>query len=336
MGRIVFILNKGGRGMKRSLIIFFVCFLTLSFFSFFNGYGESAEKLKFRLDKKIEVPIEKAWAVLKDFKELAKWLPGIENIAYEGEGIGMVRAVKFIGRDIPAREKLIALDDKNYSTTYGAAGGEDGFYYNKDFVSTIKLIKENDNTTLVEWTASYYLKGDYTEEWVDKRMKGFYSLLLNLIEKSYKEKLGMHKLFVTKKIAVPFDNAWKILSDFGELPKWLDNVEKIELEGKGVGMIRSVKFAGREVPAREKLIALDDKNFSTTYGAAGGNDGITYMSNFNSTIKLIKAGENDTIVNWTAGVDPGQGTTVEWINNRLIGFYSDLLDKIEKGYREKK
>src|SRR5262245_48773798 len=62
----------------------------------------------------ISAPVDKVWAIVRDFGNLA-W-GGIPGVTLEGEGIGAVRT--FTSRGVTIRERLEALDDLGHTLSY--------------------------------------------------------------------------------------------------------------------------------------------------------------------------------------------------------------------------
>lgn len=56
---------------------------------------------------------------------------------------------------------------------------------------------------------------------------------------------------------------WAILADFGDI-SWIPGVEKVELEGEGVGMIRHVTAPGMAV-LHERMDAIDPERMILDY-----------------------------------------------------------------------
>jgi hypothetical protein len=63
-------------------------------------------------------------------------------------------------------------------------------------------------------------------------------------------------------LAVPADPVWRLLLDFGAIQKWWPTsgpiqIDRVEVEGQGVGMIRHVYNKGIPTPVSERLDLLD-------------------------------------------------------------------------------
>jgi hypothetical protein len=63
-------------------------------------------------------------------------------------------------------------------------------------------------------------------------------------------------------LAVPAEAVWRLLLDFGAIQKWWPTtgpiqIERVEVEGQGVGMVRHVYNRGMPLPVSERLDLLD-------------------------------------------------------------------------------
>lgn len=67
----------------------------------------------------------------------------------------------------------------------------------------------------------------------------------------------MEQLRVREEIAAPAGMVWEILSDSDRLAERWNAVESCELEGEGIGGVRTLRFVGGD-ELRERLEARDD------------------------------------------------------------------------------
>ena len=75
-------------------------------------------------------------------------------------------------------------------------------------------------------------------------------------------------------INAPRETIWALLMDFGNIEAWWPKdapieIERVELEGSGVGMTRHIYNVGFGTPVSERLDALDTKNFSLNLSIVG-------------------------------------------------------------------
>ena len=104
----------------------------------------------------IDAPIERVWAVLRDFNSHTAWHPIIERSTIEGgepaDQVGCVR--NFTLRDgNHVREQLLALSDDGYVSTYCIL---DATIPLQRYVATVKLSKVTDgNRTFWHWQSTF-------------------------------------------------------------------------------------------------------------------------------------------------------------------------------------
>jgi hypothetical protein len=62
-------------------------------------------------------------------------------------------------------------------------------------------------------------------------------------------------------LAVPAEAVWRLLVDFGAIQKWWPcspvRIDRVEVEGQGVGMVRHIYNEGIPSPVSERLDLLD-------------------------------------------------------------------------------
>jgi hypothetical protein len=63
-------------------------------------------------------------------------------------------------------------------------------------------------------------------------------------------------------LPVPADAVWRLLADFGAIQRWWPQegpiqIEHVEIEGEGIGMIRHIRNKGARGPVSERLDLLD-------------------------------------------------------------------------------
>ena len=104
----------------------------------------------------IDAPIERVWAVLRDFNSHAAWHPIIAESAIEnGESVDQVGCVRnFTLKDgNQVREQLLALSDDDHISTYCIL---DATIPLRRYVATVQLKRVTDgNRTFAEWWAEF-------------------------------------------------------------------------------------------------------------------------------------------------------------------------------------
>ncbi len=75
-------------------------------------------------------------------------------------------------------------------------------------------------------------------------------------------------------ISAPRETIWALLMDFGNIQAWWPKdapieIDRVELEGSGVGMIRYIYNVGFETAVSERLDALDPENHTLQLSIVG-------------------------------------------------------------------
>ena len=73
----------------------------------------------------------------------------------------------------------------------------------------------------------------------------------------------MVEVSIEREFDVNADKLWAILANFGDI-SWIPGIEKVELEGEGVGMIRHVTAPGLP-QLHERMDAIDHENMILDY-----------------------------------------------------------------------
>ena len=104
---------------------------------------------------KINASLDHVWSNLGNFSSL-KPGSGIESVDYKGEGVGMIRSIKLsIGTVI---ERLDHYDSEAKNYGYSIIN-EDSPLPFLNYSATVQLLKNEDNTTTVEWTGTFEPRG---------------------------------------------------------------------------------------------------------------------------------------------------------------------------------
>ena len=103
----------------------------------------------------INASLDLVWSNLGNFAGL-KPGSGIESVDYKGEGVGMIRSIKLsIGTVI---ERLDHYDSEAKNYGYSIIN-EDSPLPFLNYSATVQLLKNEDNTTTVEWTGTFEPRG---------------------------------------------------------------------------------------------------------------------------------------------------------------------------------
>ena len=112
--------------------------------------------IRVRRSAVIDAPIERVWAVLRDFNSHSAWHPAVGPSTIErGEPADQVGCVRnFRLRDGGMiRERLLTLSDYDYQCSYSILESPMGV---ENYVATIKLTPVTEgNRTFAEWWAEF-------------------------------------------------------------------------------------------------------------------------------------------------------------------------------------
>jgi hypothetical protein len=107
----------------------------------------------------IDAPIEKVWGVMRDFNDMPSYHPAIRKSIIEGDGpsdcVGCVRRLTLVEGFV--RERLLCMDDRNYSFSYEII---DGTLPVRGYVAGVRLHRvTHGDRTFAEWWADFEVVG---------------------------------------------------------------------------------------------------------------------------------------------------------------------------------
>ena len=115
----------------------------------------------------ISAPVDKVWAIVRDFGNLA-W-GGISVLTLEGSGVGAVRTFSAVG--VTIRERLETLDELGHSLSYSIV--EPSSIPWTGHLARIALSPQLDGGTHVEWSGRFEPRG-LSEEQVGAIVRGIF------------------------------------------------------------------------------------------------------------------------------------------------------------------
>jgi hypothetical protein len=114
----------------------------------------------------------------------------------------------------------------------------------------------------------------------------------------------MSEVIVKEEIGAPAAVVWEILGDFGGLAKWAEAVSSCEVEGDGIGAVRTLGMPGG-LSLQERLEAYDDGARTLSYAIIGDNP--LPFSNYLSVIRLDENGADACTLEWRGTFEPKSG-----------------------------
>jgi len=125
------------------------------------------------------------------------------------------------------------------------------------------------------------------------------------------------------------EELWAILADFGDI-SWIPGIEKVELEGEGVGMIRHVTAPGMP-QFHERLDAIDHEKMILDYSLPV----VEYLrvKNYRARARVAALEAGRCRLRWSCeaeadGVDEAQATSnAEEFYEMVMTWIGDFLKK---------
>lgn len=229
----------------------------------------------------IDAPVQAVWSVIRDFNALPIWHPAIATSHIEDalspDVVGCIRNFKLQDGTL-VREKLLALDDHNYTFTYDF---QTPCFPVKNYIARIRLYPvTNGDATFAEWEANFDEAPEDAGKYVDIISNavfagGWAALKTYMKKKKVKAPDGRarwkawapNKVWTSAVIHGPVDKVWKRMRDFAGMGAWHPDISKMHmLDG-----VRSDKVSGTRDfyfgagHLHEELIHLDDLERSFSY-----------------------------------------------------------------------
>lgn len=137
----------------------------------------------------------------------------------------------------------------------------------------------------------------------------------------------MVEVSVAREFDVDAGRLWDVLADFGDI-RWIPGIEKVELEGEGVGMIRHVTAPGLP-QLHERLDAIDHERMILDYSLPA----VAYIQvkNYRARAHVMPLGSGRCRLVWSCraepdGIDEAQATAnTEAFYEMVMGWIRDFL-----------
>jgi carbon monoxide dehydrogenase subunit G len=134
----------------------------------------------------------------------------------------------------------------------------------------------------------------------------------------------MARVEVRDEIDAGIDVVWELVSDFGGISRISPEVSSCEVEGRGVGAVRSIVSSGFAV--QERLESLDEGTRSFSYSML---EGPIPFKNYVASVKLTDAGPQRTRISWSGTFEPA-GMPEEQLQQLIETIYRGLIAGIKK------
>lgn len=134
----------------------------------------------------------------------------------------------------------------------------------------------------------------------------------------------MAKISVNETFEAKATDVWEKLADFGGLDGWMPGVGKCEVEGDGVGAVRTISMG--PVKIVERLEAIDPAARSLSYSLL---EGPMPLENYLATIAVSETGAGCR-VDWSARFDLPEGVAEEQVAPGIEGGYGAGLKALKQ------
>ena len=134
----------------------------------------------------------------------------------------------------------------------------------------------------------------------------------------------MSEVRVEEEIEAAPEKVWEIVRDFGGVEKWSEGIESCEVEGSGVGSIRTLKMGAVEI--QERLEHTDDQARSFSYSIVGGP---VPVENYLASMTIHEADGGRSKVTWQGSFDP-KGASEEDCTRLFQGVYQGGIAALRK------
>ncbi len=141
----------------------------------------------------------------------------------------------------------------------------------------------------------------------------------------------MQTLDVEHQFPVAAERVWPLLEDFGNIEAWWPSggpvaIERVDIEGEGIGMIRHIHNRGMAKPVSEQLNEMDPANWTLKLSIVG--DRPAGIEEYNATGRLIPQadGRSKIVYHGEFRAEPGRE---EEARDFLLGCYELMFNGLE-------
>ncbi len=135
----------------------------------------------------------------------------------------------------------------------------------------------------------------------------------------------MAEIVVKEELATSADAVWQLVRDFGGILKWSSAIQSCEVEGEGIGAIRTLGLGGGQA-IRERLESFEEAARSFSYSIV---DGPLPVENYLATLVVRPRGDDRCEIEWSSRFDP-KGMPEEQVGGILRGVYEGGIREIKK------
>lgn len=141
----------------------------------------------------------------------------------------------------------------------------------------------------------------------------------------------MPKVYVSSVIDASAERVWREVRDFASLPKWVPAVAECRIESNApadqIGCVRAFKLKDGGM-LREKLLALSDYDFSTTYSIL---ESPMALENYVATLRLVPVTDGERcFAEWTAEFDCDPTRAEALVDQIGSGVFQAAFDELKR------
>lgn len=133
----------------------------------------------------------------------------------------------------------------------------------------------------------------------------------------------MVEIFSERVVPAPAGVVWSGLRTFAGGERFSEQIEKVTVEGDGVGATREVVFASGDHVV-ERLDVVDDASRTLEYSIVSSS---LPFEDFRSRMRVVPGGEESCTVEWTATFD-APPERVDALRDLIQGMYDEVLENL--------
>ncbi|MBD2859159.1 SRPBCC family protein [Spongiibacter sp. KMU-158] len=131
----------------------------------------------------------------------------------------------------------------------------------------------------------------------------------------------MIEVHVSREVDAPLEKVWALMANFGDL-SWAPGIERLEVIGEGIGMIRRVYMPGME-PIDEVLTGMFPEENRLSYDIPRGLP--MPMTDYSASGQVSDLGEGRSRLDWYGRCKPLEGLSEADASKILEDTYVMLL-----------
>ena len=135
----------------------------------------------------------------------------------------------------------------------------------------------------------------------------------------------MTTVVVVDSIAAKASDVWDILGDFAAV-KVGGPIEAFEIEGEGVGTVRTITMGGGKIMERLDLLDPDSRTFSY---CIVNDDNPLPVSGYSAVVKIIEDGSDTCTVDWRGTFEP-KGVDEASASKVVRGIYEGSIERARR------